>query len=354
MDPRLTKIMANATGGSDFVTGKKALGPREGLTENLPQIEDEDDDEEEDPTDTDDPEADPSEEGESTDEEDPSEEGEETDADASDEVVEDGETDNPPAEQDPPEEETEEPPPPPQEDPRDARIAQLEKRYEQLLQHTLSQQKPTPPPTPALDVDDLPDNVLNAVMFGTQEQINQVSAALTGEQRAKAQKLLERHRKAQIVLATKGPAAFYEAVREQVIQDVSALVQPLALAYEEQQVESMIRKHLGPIKDKEVRKRAVQIFAGTPGARSASWQDRDQALELSVKAAQGEEARRVAADKTQKNKAGKAQGQANGGKKLKGTNPKSSGAPPKKKSLAMRDNESLSQYEARLLKFESQ
>lgn len=355
MDPRLQTFMKGATTDGVHVTGKKTLsGP---TTEELPQIEDN----EEELSEDEESQTDPEHSGESIADEDTEVETEsDSDGDEGNEGIEDsdedsdsddelGDTETETTEEDD-ESETEE------QDPRDVELARYREQNERLLTYIERQNQPQAPPAPPPPSDefaDLPDQVANIAMFGTPEQVNQLAATLTPEQRAKAQKLNERHRNMQILLAKKGPAGFLEAVESQLLQKVSHLIRPLALAYEEQQTDRLIQNHLGPVKNPKVRRRAVEIFAENPGARSASWEDREKALAISVRAAIGEEASKVNADKTQKTKAGKAQALASKGKKLQTTNTKNGSKPSGKKPKLpdMKDNESPSSYERRLMKF---
>lgn len=340
----LTRMLKSATkGGGDYVTGKKAVQANE--------PEDEVAEDEDEALDDDVSEADPDE-GESTEEEtesdeepsgDESDEGDEEAGDETSDETDESEDETEVAEDEAPEEEPAAPVLPPV----DPRITLLEQQNARLMSLIANQQNVPVPTAPLPEIDDLPDQVARTAMFGTPQEVAQLAQTLTPEHRAKAQKLMDRHQQVQLLLARQGPAALFDAIQDRVRQEVEASVAPYRLAYEEQQTDRLISTHLGPVKDPDVRKRAVDIFRLTPGARSGSWQEREQALALSVRAAYGEKAQRADADQKAKNKAGKAQSQANGGKKLKPTGTKS-GSKPKPKIPNMKPGESFERYAKRI------
>lgn len=239
----------------------------------------------------------------------------------------DGETDEAPEEgEEQAEEEQAEEAPAEKPDAKDAVIEELRKQNALLLSlvdpKTLQQNAPPPPQDQKPKKPPIPPHVLRlALRGGEKAEIERIPPAQWAEAQATVEGFFE-----QDLRYFQDPDARYaEQVQPQVLQDFFKLAQPLIDDYHQRKSESRIQKQLLAVKDPQVRSRAWQLYQSAPGARSTSWDERGAALELSIKAAEGESLRRAAAERKQKRTAGKAQAKASGGGTLKAA-PKAAGA----------------------------
>jgi hypothetical protein len=223
-----------------------------------------------------------------------------------------------------------------------AEVEELRRQNAYLAGLLERQQQPTPPaPSPE---NDLPDNVLRAVMFGASEE---ALRAIPVSQRELAQKVAERHAARQVQLA-RNPGLLAQEMSRQVMPQIVQFLQPVLDAHRVQQVDRLVTTHLDPIKDKTVKERAVQLFKAAPGVDRANWDQRDQIMSMAVKAAQGEAAQARREANGQSTKAGKAQAKAAKGKTLKAT-PKTGGSGSGRKALPdYKPGETPSQYARRI------
>jgi hypothetical protein len=294
----------------------------------------------------------PSEEGELPDESDDEDADVSTDGD--DEQPGDDEpeeTDEDPSEGDEQPEETDETPEESEDEPSSnaKQIALLQEQIKLLTHVALKggNQVPTPqaPPTPT--EDEVPDQILRAVLFGGPESVDWTK--LPSGLRDKVTPIAERYLKSEI-LAARNPTARYQQIQSLVAQDVFTLIEPLLSDYHNRNADSIKAKHLDPLKDPKLRKRAEAIYRDLPGSRASTWADREKTMRAAVATAKAEAFDKKASDQKQKTSAGKAQQKAAGGGKLRGSSPTSGRAGPGKTTTFpdMKKGESVVAYAKRI------
>lgn len=281
----------------------------------------------------------------------PEESGEQVEPEADDEPSEEAVTDEVSEheeddESDADDEETvPDPTPAPAVDPRDAKIEALAKRQDELLGllgTLIGQQGKAPKPVvESPPVPDVSEDAVRFALFGGPDDARW--KALTERERAAALKVQQQYVD-QEVRAALNPKARYDSIREQVLKDVLEQIQPITQEFHNRQAKEIVGRHLDPIKDPEVRKRAESLFQESPGAQSTKWSDLDKAMGWAAKVALAEAKEAKAAANQQKQNAQKVQTAAAKPKlKTPGKGPGAAKAKPNK-GLTMKDGESLMDF----------
>lgn len=245
-------------------------------------------------------------------------------------------------------EETETQTPDPESDPRDAQIAALTKRQDDLLSMVRSlveaKQVQAPKPEVRNPVPDVSEEAVRLALFSGDETRWK---ALTERERAEALKVQQAYVDREVKAAL-NPKFRYDQMKDDFLRDVAEFMQPVLQEHHNQQAAKIVGRHLDPIKDPSVRKRAEALFQESPGSKSSNWSDLDKALGMSAKLALAEARDRKIAEQQQKVQGRKVQNDAAKPKpKTPGKGPGE--AKPKGNPLLMGENESPAEMFNRLL-----
>lgn len=224
-------------------------------------------------------------------------------------------------------------------------ITQLREERMALLK-LLGQQAPPKQPVPEKksDTDDLPLNVIRLALGGaTKEEWERIPAS----QKEKVQRFLAEHNEREARYVADPALRYKEVYRQKVLEDVFEVLNPVLKDYHERRAQGAVERHLTPLKDPKLQSRAREIYAQLPGARSASWDDQEQALRAAAGLAKLERLEQQQANVRQGKAAQNVQRQATGGKGLKAT-PKTGGSQASKALPEMKEHESLMDYYERI------
>lgn len=204
-----------------------------------------------------------------------------------------------------------------------------------------AQQAPVPRSDPTPEVSE--DAVRLALFGGNEEQWKRIPES----EKARALKIAEDYARREVKAAL-SPKARYEQIREQVLSEVAAFLDPVMSDFHQRRAAEIVQKHLDPIKDPTVRKRAEALFRENPGSASTSWKDLDTVLGTSVKLAMAEAREKAVAEKKAKIESEKKQDKA-AKHKLKNRSA-TPGAVAKKVAppASLKDGESLMEFYERL------
>lgn len=278
-------------------------------------------------TETETPEADPSPEGESTESDEQVEESDESESE-----------DEPAAEQAPVQGKSD--------DLEEVRreLAALRSERQIMLELLKERQQKVvtpPPPDPTADV---PDEVLRMALFGdTTGQWQSVPQ----DMKAKAVKLAQEH-VSRTIREARSPKVRVEGLKDELNQAVFEQVAPLVEDYHSRKAREVADKHLTPLKDPVVEKRAKELFAEMPGSKSTNWKDIERALQAAASQARAEALEKRFQEQENRSKAKQVQKGSTGGTKLKSGTKGSSPKPSIDNPPPMKPGERLSDYNARI------
>lgn len=196
------------------------------------------------------------------------------------------------------------------------------------------------------DYADVPDDLLKMALFGAPpEAFQQFPQTLIDRARTAAKAHADR-----TIKLLRNPAALLEDLKGQIQELVNSRVRPIEDDYSTRRANELAEKHFKK-HPKEVQDRVKDVFNSLPGGSSSNWSVIERDLKLAERVALAETS--VKGNKADANKrtTQKIQRIAAGGGKLKGSKKVGQGAAPGPKSRpSKRNDESYSQYAARLEK----
>lgn len=207
-----------------------------------------------------------------------------------------------------------------------------------------SRQKVTTPPPAPDPTADVPDDVLRMALFGDSTGQWQ---SVPQDVKAKAVKLAQEH-VSRTIREARSPKVRVEAIKDELNQAVFEQVAPLVEDYHSRKAREVAEKHLTPLKDPVVEKRAKELFAEMPGSKSTSWKDIERALQAAASQARAEALEKRFQEQENKSKAKQVQKGSTGGTKLKSGTKGSAIKPSLEAPPPMKPGERLSDYNARI------
>lgn len=137
-------------------------------------------------------------------------------------------------------------------------------------------------------------------------------------------------------------------VQGEVERKVLERVQPILEDFHSRRAREVRERHLTPLKDPAVEKRARELFPSMPGSQSTDWRDIEKAVQAAAAQARLEAHDRKLREQENKVKAAQVQKGVNGGSKLKASGTSGNASKTSKEPPPMKPGERLSDYAERL------
>ena len=166
--------------------------------------------------------------------------------------------------------------------PRDEEIEQLkglvfegQKQIQTLLDILRAKEAPTKQEQPK--EPDLPHEIVKMALFeGNTEKWNK----LPPEQQAKGRKFAQEYIDNESRYAADPGKRYEEQIRDRVMEDVRAMLQPVMVDQTDRKSQAIIEKYTKDIP--QLRGRVAEVFKTLPGSRSADWQDLEAAFKVAT------------------------------------------------------------------------
>lgn len=227
-----------------------------------------------------------------------------------------------------------------------AELAATRQQQQQLFQNMmLLMQQKAQPQAPAQDASLLPDEVVEAALYGG-EQSQQVWEGLDPSTRARAKAFASDTMKRQARYAQKPALQYQEQFRALVQQDMQKMLQPLLQSHYDTQAQQIVQRHAADLPDHSTR--IAEVYQSLPGSRSSNPAEMEATFKFAADFVRKELAQQGVAAREQKVETSERQKKANRKAARRGR-PRGRGKPPSKPVPKLDlNNMSLAKYAERL------